>query len=201
MTLIGICGGSGSGKTTLVNALQKEIGEDRMGVISQDSYYKNHPKLSFEQRCKLNFDHPDAIDFQLFEKHLRLLQSGQPIEMPSYSFETHLRNEQTQNISPKEYMMVEGILIFTNEELFSLFDYSIFVSSDEATRLKRRIKRDTKERGRTQLEVQNRFKSTIKPMHDLFIEPNKKHADLVFDNTAHDLSKIQDFCKHIQKFI
>ena len=201
MTLIGICGGSGSGKTTLVNALQKEIGEDRMGVISLDSYYKNHPKLSFEQRCKLNFDHPDAIDFQLFEKHLRLLQSGQSIEMPSYSFETHLRNEQTQNISPKEYMMVEGILIFTNEELFSLFDYSIFVSSDEDTRLKRRIKRDTKERGRTQLEVQNRFKSTIKPMHDLFIEPHKKHADLVFDNTAHDLSKIQDFCKHIQKFI
>jgi uridine kinase len=185
----------------LVNALQKEIGKDRMGIISQDSYYKNHPEMSFEQRCMLNFDHPDAIDYHLFEKHLRLLQLGQSVEMPSYSFETHLRNKQTQYISAREYMVVEGILIFTNKDLFSLFDYSIFVSSDENTRLKRRITRDTLERGRTPLEVKNRFKNTIKPMHDLFIEPYKKHADMVFNNSAHDLSKIEDFCKKIKNHI
>jgi uridine kinase len=201
MTLIGICGGSGSGKTTLVNALQKEIGEDRMGVISQDSYYKNHPDLSFEQRCKLNFDHPDAIDFRLFEKHLRLLQLGQSVEMPLYSFDTHLRNKQTKHISAKEYMVVEGILIFTNKKLFSLFDHSIFVSSDENARLKRRIERDIQERGRTESEVINRFKSTIKPMHDLFIEPHKKYADLVFDNSVNDFSNIEDFCKQLKNHI
>ncbi len=201
MTLIGVCGGSGSGKTTLVRALQNQLGADHLGVVSQDSYYKHHPHLSFEQRCKLNFDHPDAIDYKLFGKHLRLLQSGHDVEIPSYSFETHLRNDHTQHIAPKEIMVVEGILIFSNPKLYALFDHSVFIDSDENTRLQRRIARDVKERGRSTEEVASRFRDTIKPMHDLFIEPHKKTADRLFDNSANDISKIQDFCEVIISLI
>ena len=201
MTIIGVCGGSGSGKTTLVNGLQQQLGAKRLGVISQDAYYKHHPQLSFKDRCKLNFDHPEAIDFTLFEKHLRCLQSGQAIEMPSYSFETHLRNKHTQHIAPREIIVVEGILIFSNNKLFSLFDHSVFVDSDQNTRLDRRIKRDTQERGRSRQEVESRFKDTINPMHNLFIEPHKQKADMVFDNSAQDLNKIQDFCNLIMDLL
>lgn len=201
MILIGICGGSGSGKTTLVQAIKEALGDSRVAVISQDSYYKHHSDLSFEDRCKLNFDHPDAIDYPLFERDLRLLQTGQVAEIPCYSFETHLRTKQTQYVAPKEIIVVEGILIFTHQKLFSMFDHTIFIESDENTRLKRRIARDTRERGRSRMEVETRFKETIKPMHDAFIEPHKKKADWVFDNSAQDLSKIQDFCKLILNLI
>ena len=201
MKLIGVCGGSGSGKTTLVQALQTELGVERLEIISQDSYYKHHPHLSFQRRCELNFDHPEAIDYKLFEEHLLLLQSGQSVKIPTYSFETHLRNDHTQHITPKEIRVVEGILIFSNPKLFSLLDYSIYIESDENTRLQRRIARDLKERGRSIEEVTSRFRDTIKPMHDLFIEPHKKNADCIFDNSENDFSKIQEFCKAIISLI
>lgn len=201
MILIGVCGGSGSGKTTLVQTLQKELGDSRVGVISQDSYYKHHPDLSFEQRCNLNFDHPNAIDYTLLEKDLLLLQSGQATDIPCYSFEKHVRTKQTQLIIPKEIILVEGILIFANQKLFSMFDHTIYIESDENTRLQRRVERDTKERGRSRQQVEERFLNTIKPMHDAFIEPHKEKADWVFDNSIQDLSKIQDFCKIILNFL
>jgi uridine kinase len=182
MLVLGIAGGTGSGKTTVVNQIIKHFPLDEVCVISQDSYYKETDNLSYEERTKINFDHPRAIDFDLLVKHLKELKSGQIIEQPMYSFVTHNRTKDTVQTHPRKVVIVEGILIFNSEELRNLFDIKIFVHAETDERLIRRIRRDITERGRDIDEVLNRYQDTLKPMHQQFIEPTKNFADIIIPN-------------------
>lgn len=186
MLIIGIAGGTGSGKTTVVNQIVKHLPSDEVCVISQDSYYKATDNLSYEERTKINFDHPRAIDFELIVKHLKKLKTGKTIEQPVYSFVTHNRTTDTLKTHPRKVVIVEGILIFNNEELRKLFDIKIFVHADTDERLIRRIRRDITERGRDIDEVLNRYQNTLKPMHQQFIEPTKNFADIIIPNDRHN---------------
>ena len=186
MLIIGITGGTGSGKTTVVNQIVKHLPEEEVCVISQDSYYKATDNLSLEERAKINFDHPRAIDFDLIVEHLKKLKSNETIAQPVYSFVTHNRTKDTLTTYPRKVIIVEGILIFNNEELRSLFDIKIFVHADTNERLIRRVRRDITERGRNVEEVLNRYQDTLKPMHRQFIEPTKNFADIIIPNDRHN---------------
>jgi len=186
MLIIGIGGGTGSGKTTVVNQILSEFPTGEVEVISQDSYYKDTSHLSFEERCKINFDHPKSIDFELLESHLKSLKNGENINQPVYSFKTHNRTDETTVTKPKKVVMVEGILILSNSELRSLFDIKIFVHADSDERLMRRLKRDMAERGRDLDEVLERYHTTLKPMHQQFIEPMKAFADIIIPNNHYN---------------
>ncbi|PWG05354.1 uridine kinase [Polaribacter aquimarinus] len=186
MLIIGIAGGTGSGKTTVVNQIIKHLPSDEVCVISQDSYYKATDNLSYEERTKINFDHPRAIDFDLIVKHLKKLKSGKTIEQPVYSFVTHNRTKDIVKTHPRKVVIVEGILIFNSEELRNLFDIKIFVHADTDERLIRRVKRDISERGRDIDEVLNRYQDTLKPMHQQFIEPTKNFADIIIPNDRYN---------------
>jgi uridine kinase len=182
MLIIGIAGGTGSGKTTVVNQIINELQHDEVDVIYQDSYYQDTSHLSFEERTKINFDHPKSIDFELLVEHLKILKAGQAIEQPVYSFKEHNRTSETIITQPRKVMIVEGILIFTHPDIRDMFDIKIFVHADSDERLMRRLKRDITERGRDLDEVINRYKSTLKPMHQQFIEPTKEFADIIIPN-------------------
>ncbi|HUH34509.1 MAG TPA: uridine kinase [Moheibacter sp.] len=182
MLTIGIAGGTGSGKTTVVRNILNNLNTENVLVISQDNYYKDHKDLSFDERERINFDHPRSIDFDLLTQHVQSLKMGETIEQPVYSFITHSRKEETTITHPKEVMIVEGILVLTNPELRDLFDLKIFVHADSDERLIRRIQRDIQERGRDLEEVLNRYRNTLKPMHEQFIEPSKIHADIIVPN-------------------
>ena len=186
MLIIGIAGGTGSGKTTVVNQIINELPADEVCVISQDSYYKATDDLSYEERTKINFDHPRAIDFDLLIRHIADLKAGKIIEQPVYSFVTHNRTTDTVKTHPRKVVIVEGILIFNSEELRSLFDIKIFVHADTDERLIRRVRRDITERGRDIDEVLNRYQTTLKPMHQQFIEPTKNFADLIIPNDRYN---------------
>lgn len=186
MLIIGIAGGTGCGKTTVVNQILKELPEGEVGVISQDSYYKDTSHLSYDERVMINFDHPRSIDFELLESHLRDLREGKDVHQPVYSFITHNRTGDTILTHPRKVMIVEGILIFTNPELRDMFDIKIFVHADSDERLVRRLKRDISERGRDLDEVLERYKHTLKPMHEQFIEPTKEYADLIIPNNKYN---------------
>jgi uridine kinase len=179
MFIIGIAGGTGCGKTTVVNTIIEQLDSKDIVVISQDSYYKDTSHLSFEQRCAINFDHPRSIDFELLVEHVQALKNNQSIEEPVYSFVQHNRTCETVPIHPRKVVIVEGILIFNHPELRTLFDLKLFVHADSDERLIRRLKRDINERGRDMNEVLDRYQSTLKPMHDQFIEPTKEFADLI----------------------
>ena len=182
MLIIGIAGGTGSGKTTVVNQIIRQLPTDEVCVISQDSYYNATDNLPYEERTKINFDHPRAIDFELLIQHLKALKSGHKIQQPIYSFVTHNRTKDTIKTHPRKVVIVEGILIFNNKELRNLFDIKIFVHAETDERLIRRLKRDITERGRDIDEVLNRYQTTLKPMHQEFIEPTKNFADLIIPN-------------------
>ncbi|WP_250434292.1 uridine kinase [Hanstruepera flava] len=186
MLIIGIAGGTGCGKTTVVNQILNQLPEGEVGVISQDSYYKDTSHLSFDERVKINFDHPRSIDFELLESHLKKLKTGQTIAQPVYSFVKHNRTGDTILTHPRKVMIVEGILILTNPELRDMFDIKIFVHADSDERLIRRLKRDISERGRDLDEVLNRYQSTLKPMHQQFIEPMKEYADIIIPNNKYN---------------
>lgn len=186
MLIIGIAGGTGCGKTTVVNQILQELPENEVGVISQDSYYKDTSHLSFDERIKINFDHPRSIDFELLEAHLKSLRKGEIIEQPVYSFVKHNRTGDTIITHPRKVMIVEGILILTNPELREMFDIKIFVHADSDERLIRRLKRDISERGRDINEVLTRYQSTLKPMHEQFIEPMKEYADIIIPNNKYN---------------
>ena len=182
MLILGIAGGTGSGKTTVVDQILHELPTEEVSIISQDSYYKQNDHLSFEERCEINFDHPNAIDFELLVAHLLELRAGRSIEQPIYSFEEHNRLEDKLLTYPKRVIIVEGILIFTEKKLRDLFDIKVFVHADSDERLIRRLKRDMKERGRDLNEVLDRYQNTLKPMHQEFIEPTKNFADIIIPN-------------------
>ncbi|OIQ29689.1 MAG: uridine kinase [Bacteroidetes bacterium MedPE-SWsnd-G2] len=186
MLIIGIAGGTGCGKTTVVNQILNELPDSEVGVISQDSYYKDTSHLSYDERIKINFDHPRSIDFELLESHLKELKAGNSINQPVYSFIKHNRTDDTVLTHPRKVMIVEGILILTNRELRDMFDIKIFVHADSDERLIRRLKRDIQERGRDIDEVLNRYQTTLKPMHQQFIEPMKEYADIIIPNNKYN---------------
>lgn len=186
MLIIGIAGGTGCGKTTVVNHILDELPEAEIGIISQDSYYKDTSHLSYEERVKINFDHPKSIDFKLLTEHLKALKNNQVIQQPVYSFIKHNRTEDTVITHPKKVMLIEGILILTNPILRELFDIKIFVHTDSDERLIRRLRRDISERGRDLEEVLLRYQTTLKPMHEQFIEPMKEYADIIIPNNKYN---------------
>jgi len=201
MKIIGICGGSGSGKTTLVEAVRAHLSTDFVSVISQDAYYKNHDTLTFEERCELNYDHPIAIDYDLFVSHLNQLKAGKSIHSPIYLYSEHLRSDHFIEVFPKPVVLVEGILIFAHTPLREQFTTTIFIDAEDNTRLRRRTVRDIQTRGRTVKEVKHRFEDTILPMHNAHIQPHKETSDYIFDNNKDDLSRLASFCKLVNKLI
>ena len=176
--VIGIAGGTGSGKTTLMDNL---IGQfpDQVTILSHDNYYRRHDNLTYEQRCKLNYDEPASLETDLMARHLEALRRGQAVECPVYDFAIHNRREETIHLEPRRVIIVEGILIFENRELRDLMDIRIFVDSDADIRLCRRIKRDVEKRGRSLQSVLQQYQQTVKPMHERYVEPSKKYAHLV----------------------
>ena len=176
--VIGIAGGSGSGKTTLMKRLVERFG-NHVSVLSHDNYYKRHDELSFEERAVLNYDEPDALDTSLLVYQLDQLRHGMAIDCPVYDFTLHNRSNETIHVKPEKVIIVEGIMIFVDPDLRSLMDIKIFVDTDADIRLCRRIKRDVNKRGRSLESVINQYKQTVKPMHEKYVEPSKKFADLV----------------------
>ncbi len=191
MFIIGIAGGTGSGKTTVVNKIMRQLDSDDVGVIYQDSYYKDLSHLPIEERANYNFDHPRALDFDLLYDHLIHLKRGEVIEQPVYSFIHHNRTQDTVLTHPKKVMIVEGILVFTDKRLRDLFDLKIYVHADSDERLIRRIRRDILERGRTLESVLSKYQTVVKPMHEQFVEPTKTYADIIIPNDRRNETAIE----------
>lgn len=186
MLLIGIAGGTGSGKTTVVNQIVNELPTNIVGVISQDSYYKDLLHMTKEERNNVNFDHPNAIDFSLLIAHLKQLKENKAIQKPSYSFVDETRLEETVLIEPRKVIILEGILVLSNPKIRELLDIKIFVQADSDERLMRRLQRDIKERDHTIEKVLHRYRTAVKPMHNQFIEPSKEFADIIIPNNNYN---------------
>lgn len=202
MLIIGIAGGTGSGKTTVVQKITDRFRKGEVVVIPQDSYYKDNSDMPLEERQKLNFDHPDAIDFDLLIKHLGELKQGKSIEQPIYSYITCTRSKtETIPVKPANIIIIEGILIFTNSRLRKLLDILVFVDADPDDRLLRVITRDTMERGKSVANVLERYEKTVKPMHLQFIEPTKRYADLILPQGGHNQVGIDMLIARIEKDI
>ena len=178
IVVIGIAGGTGSGKTTLVQRLQEAF-KEKVVVVSHDHYYKSNSHLPREEREGLNYDHPCSFDTQMMVKHVKALKNAQPIERPEYSFVEHTRMPQTTRMMPAKVIIVEGILVFENKDLLEQMDIKIFVDADSDVRILRRLLRDVKERGRTLDSVVDQYLTTVKPMHEAFVESSKKFADII----------------------
>jgi len=176
--VIGIAGGTGSGKSTLINRIKEEF-SDSITMLSHDFYYKEHSHIPFEERKKLNYDHPDAFDTDLMIEHVRALTEFRSIERPVYDFTIHNRIDETVTVRPAKVIVVEGILIFENKELRDMCDIKVFIDTDADVRIIRRIIRDVEERGRTLDSIVNQYLTTVKPMHEQFVEPSKKYADII----------------------
>ena len=198
--VIGVAGGTGSGKTTLVKVLMNRFGEN-ITVLSHDNYYKQHNELTYEERAKLNYDHPDAFDTDMMIEHLRLLKQGVAIDCPTYDFTVHNRAEGILHIEPEKVIVVEGILIFQDLELCREMDIKIFVDTDADVRLCRRIRRDVRKRGRTIESVIDQYLTTVKPMHEQFVEPSKKNADLIVPEGGKNLIALEMIVGRIQRHI
>jgi uridine kinase len=179
MFIIGITGGTGCGKTTVVKKIIQNFPEDQVSLIPQDSYYRDNSHLPLEERQKINFDHPESLEFDLLVKHLKSLKNGKAIHQPTYSYLTCTRQDETVLIRPKKVVIVEGILIFTQPQLRNLFDIKVYVDAEADDRLSRVIQRDMEERGRVVAQVLKRYYETVKPMHTQFIEPTKRFADII----------------------
>jgi len=179
MLIIGIAGGSGSGKTTVVKKIVESLPKDSVAIITQDSYYYDNGNLSKEEKLKINFDHPNSIEWSLLKRHLHQLQQGKSIEMPIYSYVTCARAKETQTVNPHKVIIVEGILIMTNPEVRKMLDIKLFVSTDSDERLMRIIRRDIQQRGRNYEDALTHYAKFVKPMHQQFIEPTKLHADVI----------------------
>ncbi len=197
--LIGIAGGTGSGKTTLTKHLKKRFGDD-ITVIGHDSYYKRQDR-PFEERCRQNYDHPDAFDTDLLVEHLKALKRGETIQCPVYSYVEHNRTDQTVEIKPTKVILVEGILIFASQELRDMLDIKIFVETDADVRILRRCLRDVEERGRTLESVVTQYLTTVKPMHEQYVEPSRKYADIVVLEGGHNLVALDMIVQRIENHI
>ncbi|AWB43023.1 uridine kinase [Paenibacillus sp. CAA11] len=180
MLIIGIAGGTGSGKTTVARSVIERLGSSKVTFISQDNYYKDHSHLSLEERSLINYDHPFAFDNELLIEHLTILRNGQAAMAPVYNFSEHARSTtETVELKPNNIIILEGLLVLADENLRSLLDIKVFVDTDPDVRILRRVLRDIEERGRTIQSIHQQYLTTVKPMHEAFIEPSKKYADLI----------------------
>ena len=198
--VIGIAGGSGSGKTTLLKNIIQTFGP-AITVISHDNYYKRHDEMTYEERCKLNYDEPDALETDLMVAQLQQLRNGQEILCPVYDFTVHNRSDETILIKPERVIIVEGILIFENEDLRKLMDIKIFVDADADIRICRRIKRDVNKRGRSLESVITQYQETVKPMHEKYVEPSKKYADIVVPEGGKNLVALAMIQGYISRYL
>lgn len=198
--VIGIAGGTGSGKTTLTVRLKEKFGED-VSVLYHDNYYKSHSDMPFEERKKLNYDHPDAFDTQRMVEDLKALCRGETIQSPTYDYTIHDRSDVTVEVRPTKVVIVEGILIFENQALRDLMDIKIFVYTDADVRILRRIMRDVKERGRSLDSVVNQYLTTVKPMHEQFVEPSKRYADIVVLEGGHNLVALDMIIQRVKSHV
>ena len=198
--IIGIAGGTGSGKTTLTRHLKEHFGPD-VAVVGHDSYYKRQEGKTYEERALQNYDHPSAFDTDLLIQHLRELKEGRPIQCPVYSYVDHNRTDQTVEILPTKVLIVEGILIFQNPTLREMFDIKIFVETDADERILRRCLRDVEERGRTLRSVVAQYLTTVKPMHEQYVEPSRKYADIIVLEGGHNLVALEMIMQLIQYHI
>lgn len=188
--IIGICGGTGSGKTTVANRILESVSASEVVFIQQDSYYRNLTDLPLDYRGIANFDHPDALDNDLLVNHIRWLRSGEAIELPRYDFKTSTRMNETRLVQPRPIVIVEGILIFADARLLEKMDIKVFVDTPDDIRFIRRMRRDVAERGRTVESVIEQYLATVRPMHQQFVEPSKRHADVIIPEGGHNLVSI-----------
>lgn len=198
--VIGIAGGTGSGKTTLTRHLVESFGGN-ISVVYHDNYYKAHPNMTYEERAALNYDHPDAFDTDLMVEDLRTLCAGKTIHCPVYDYTIHNRSEEVRHVEPAPVLIVEGILPFAEPGLLELFDYKIFVDTDADERILRRILRDVKERGRSLDSVITQYLTTVKPMHEAFVEPSKRNADIIVPNGGENGPALEMLVHHIRSLI
>lgn len=201
MLIIGIAGGTGSGKSTVVKKIISKLPEGEVALISQDSYYKDNSHLPLDERQKINFDHPSSLEFDLLAKHLQELKEDKSIEEPTYSYLTCTRNKETKTVEPRKVVIVEGILVLTDPVLRDMFNIKLFVYADDDVRLSRVIQRDIVERGRTVKTVLERYDATVKPMHQQFIEPSKKYADLIIPQGGHNKVAIDILTTLVKRYL
>ena len=197
---IGIAGGTGSGKTTITKKIIAEFGSD-VSVIHHDSYYKAHDDMTYEERCKLNYDHPDSFDTPLLLEHLRKLKAGESVEAPVYDYTIHNRSKETETIKPARVLLVEGILIYAEPELCRELDIKIYVDTDADVRILRRIVRDVKKRGRTLDSVIDQYLTTVKPMHEEFVEPSKRRADIIIPEGGRNTVALEMVLERIRGYL
>ncbi|MBK7709494.1 MAG: uridine kinase [Acidobacteria bacterium] len=192
--IIGICGGTGSGKTTIARRIVESVGAENVVLVEQDSYYRNLSDMPLDERHHANFDHPDSIDSDLLVNHLKRLRNGQSIDMPIYDFVSHTRKEESEPIDPKPVVIVEGILIFAEPAILDLLDVRVFVDTPDDIRLIRRLRRDVQERGRSFERTLWQYEHTIRPMHYEFVEPSKRHADIIIPEGGNPEISTQFLC-------
>lgn len=201
MLIIGIAGGTGSGKSTVVRKIKESLPQEGFAVIPQDCYYRSNPHIPLEERLKMNYDEPASIEWELLTHHLRELKEGRAIEMPTYDFITCARLPETVRIEPQEVVIVEGILVLCDKELRDMMDVKVFVDADADERLMRVISRDCVERNRTPQMVIDRYRETLKPMHELYIEPSKRYADLIVPQGGHNRVAIKLLTDYISSLL
>lgn len=198
--IIGIAGGTGSGKTTLTRRLKERFG-GHVSVLYHDNYYKQHDDMPFEERCKLNYDHPDAFDTDRMIQDIQALRRGETVHCPTYDYTVHNRSAETVEVHPTKVILIEGILIFENKELRDLMDIKIFVDTDADGRILRRILRDVKERGRSLDSVVEQYLTTVKPMHEQFVEPSKRCADIIVLEGGHNIVALDMIIERIRSHV
>jgi uridine kinase len=197
--IIGICGGTGSGKTTIARAIVDAVGRANVVLVEQDSYYRNLSDMPLDERHQANFDHPDSIDSDMLVNHLMRLRQGLSVEMPLYDFVTHTRSEDIEVIDPKPVVIVEGILIFAESRVLDLLDVRVFVDTPDDVRLMRRLRRDITERGRTFERTLDQYERTIRPMHFEFVEPSKRHADIIIPEGSNTGVTVEFLCSMVRE--
>ena len=201
VTVIGVAGGTGSGKSTLVKRVQEAFRAGDVATLCHDFYYKAHPELTYEERTQLNYDHPQAFDTDMLVEHIRTLKSNVPINHPVYSFVEHNRTDQTVLVKPSKVIIIDGILIFENKELRDLMDIKVFVDTDADLRLARRILRDVRDRGRSMESVISQYTTTVKPMHEEFVEPSKRYADVIIPEGGFNSVAVQMLIQNIRSIV
>jgi len=199
--IIGVAGGTASGKSTVAEAILERVGREHIAYIQHDSYYRDLSHLPLEERARMNFDHPDALETELLVEHLRQLQAWQPIEVPIYDFATYTRTGRTRRVEPRRVVLVEGILIFVDRQLRDMMDIKLYVDTDADMRLIRRLQRDMCERGRTLESVIRQYLETVRPMHLEFVEPSKRYADIIIPSGGFNQTAVEMIVARIQKLL
>jgi uridine kinase len=199
--LLGVAGGSGAGKSTVVRELRRILGPERTSVIHHDAYYRDLSHLTPAEREATNFDHPEALETELLVDQLRLLMDGQEVAVPAYDFSTHTRNRDVHHLRSRPVLLVDGILVLADARLRALMDIKVFVETDEQTRLRRRVRRDMRDRGRTRESVLAQFNDSVRPMHLEFVEPSKAHADVIVQEGGHNHAAIFRIAGHVRRLL